>query len=270
MLAGGTLGTNELLVNCKLGGSLPNLSPRLGDLVRTNSESVLNVRLPNDLKTWQDVTASSAVQLDEETQIEFLTYGRQADLMGMMYTLLVGHGNRITRPLKWLGAVIRHPLRWLRTLWPLGWSRHMVTLLVMQALDNAIAFRPRRRWLVSGWRIVTEQDSDKPNPTYIAVANQAALWLARHTGGVAQSNVVEALADIPTTAHVLGGAVIGADPSSGVIDWRLQAFGYRNLLVCDGAAMPANPGVNPALTITALAEYAMSHLPSRCEVTPVA
>jgi len=262
VLAGGTLGTNELLTNCKLGGSLPHISARLGDLVRTNSESVLNVRLPTDMQTWNDVTASSAVQIDDETQIEFLTYGRHADLMGMMHTLLVGDGNRITRPLKWLVAVIRHPLLWLKTLWPLGWSRHMVTLLVMQALDNAIAFRPRRRWLARGWRVVTEQNGNKPNPTYIDVANQAAQWLAKHTGGIAQSNVVEALANIPTTAHVLGGAVIGADPSRGVIDQRLQVFGYRNLLVCDGAAMPANPGVNPALTITALAEYAMSHIPS--------
>lgn len=263
VLAGGTLGTNELLVNCKLGGSLPHLSARLGDLVRTNSESVLNVRLANDLKTWQDVTASSAVQLDDETQIEFLTYGRRADLMGMMYTLLVSDGNRVTRPLKWLGTVIRHPLHWLRTLWPFGWSRHMVTLLVMQALDNAIAFRPRRRWLTGGWRVVTEQDGDKPNPTYIHVANKAAQWLAQRTGGIAQSNIMEALANIPTTAHVLGGAVIGTDPSRGVVDHRLQVFGYRNLLVCDGAAMPANPGVNPALTITALSEYAMAQLPPR-------
>ncbi len=114
-----------------------------------------------------------------------------------------------------------------------------------------------------GYRLVTEQNRDKPNPTFIAVANQAAEWLARRTGGIAQSNVLEALADIPTTAHVLGGAVIGADAASGVIDEQLRVFGYRNLLVCDGAAMPANPGVNPALTITALAEHAMAQIPAR-------
>jgi cholesterol oxidase len=264
VLAGGTLGTNELLANCKLGGSLPRISDRLGDLVRTNSESVLNVRLPTDMQTWNDVTASSCVRIDDQTQIELLTYGRRADLLGMMYTLLVGKGNRITRPLKWLAAITRHPLQWLKTLWPFGWSRHMVTLLVMQTLDNAIALRPRKRWLSGGWRLVTEQNREKPNPTYIDVANQAAQWLAKHTGGIAQSNILEALANIPTTAHVLGGAVIGADPSCGVIDQRLQLFGYQNVLVCDGSAMPANPGVNPALTITALAEYAMSQVPAAC------
>ena len=137
----------------------------------------------------------------------------------------------------------------------------MVTLLVMQTLDNAIVLRARKRWLRRGYSLATAQDQGKPNPSYIEVANQAAQWLAKRTGGIAQSNVLEALADIPTSAHVLGGAVIGADATGGVIDQNLRVFGYQNMLVCDGAAMPANPGVNPALTITALAEYAMAHLP---------
>lgn len=261
VFAGGALGTNELLANCKLAGALPRLSGRLGELVRTNSESVLNVRLPKDMRTWNDVTASSSVHVDQNTHIEFLTYGRNADFMSLMYTVLVGNGGRWTRPLKWLGRIAAHPLQWLKTLWPVGWSRRMVTLLVMQTLDNAIALRPRKRWLGRGYRLVTEQNHDKPNPAYIDVANRAAQWLARRTGGIAQSNVLEALADIPTTAHVLGGAVIGADAASGVIDRDLRVFGYRNMLVCDGAAMPANPGVNPALTITALAEYAMAQIP---------
>lgn len=261
IFAGGALGTNELLANCKHGGSLPRVSDRLGELVRTNSESVLNVRLPEDRKTWNDVTASSSVHVDQDTHIEFLTYGRNADFLSLLCTLLVGKGNRVTRPLKWLGNIVLHPARWLKSLWPWGWSRRMVMLLVMQTLDNAIALRPSKRWLGRGYRLVTEQNRDKPNPTYIEMGNQAAQWLARHTGGIAQSNVLEALGNIPTTAHVLGGAVIGADAQSGVIDQNLHVFGYQNMLVCDGAAMPANPGVNPALTITALAEYAMAQIP---------
>ena len=138
----------------------------------------------------------------------------------------------------------------------------MVMLLVMQSLDNAIRLRAKRRWFGRGYRVVTEQDRAKPSPSYIEAGNQAAQWLARHTGGIAQSNVLEALADIPTTAHVLGGAVIGEDAESGVVDRQMHVFGYQNMLVCDGAAMPANPGVNPALTITALAEYAMAQIPA--------
>jgi cholesterol oxidase len=260
IFAAGALGTNELLANCKHGGSLPRISDRLGELVRTNSESVLTVLLPDDRASWRDVTASSSVHVDADTHIEFLTYGPNADMLSLLYTVLVGDGTRVTRPLKWLAAILRHPVRWLKTLWPVGWSRRMVMLLVMQSRDNAIAFRARKRRLGRGYRLSTTQHSEKPSPTYIDKGNQAAQWLARRTGGIAQSNVLEALGNIPSTAHLLGGAVIGADAKSGVVDKNLHVFGYRNMLVCDGAAMPANPGVNPALTITALAEYAMAQI----------
>ena len=260
IFAAGALGTNELLANCKHGGSLPRISDRLGELVRTNSESVLTVLLPDDHGSWRDVTASSSVHVDADTHIEFLTYGPNADMLSLLYTVLVGDGTRVTRPLKWLAAILRHPVRWLKTLWPVGWSRRMVMLLVMQSRDNAIAFRARKRRLGGGYRLSTTQHSEKPSPTYIDKGNQAAQWLARRTGGIAQSNVLEALGNIPSTAHLLGGAVIGADAKSGVVDKNLRVFGYRNMLVCDGAAMPTNPGVNPALTITALAEYAMAQI----------
>ena len=158
-----------------------------------------------------------------------------------------------------------------KTLWPVGWSRRTVMLLVMQALDNAIALRAKKRWFSRGYRLATEQNLDKPNPTYIEAGNQAAAWLASHTGGIAQSNVLEALGNIPTTAHVLGGAVIGTDASSGVVDRNLRVFGYQNLMVCDASVMPANPGVNPALTITALAEHAMAQIPTAaCLQSPLA
>ena len=131
----------ELLASCKHGGSLPRISDRLGELVRTNSESILAVRLPEDRRTWNDVAISCSIHVDRDTHIEFVNYGRHADFMGLLYTILVGEGSRVTRPLMWLGAIVRHPVRWLKTLWPVGSSRRMVMLLVMQALDNAIALR---------------------------------------------------------------------------------------------------------------------------------
>lgn len=260
VFASGALGTNELLANCKHGGSLPRISDRLGELVRTNSESILAVRLPEDRKTWNDVAISCSVHVNHDTHIEFVNYGRNADFIGGLYTVLVGKGSLATRPLKWVGSILMHPLQWLRTMSPLGWSRRAVMLLVMQALDNAITLRPKKRWFGRGYRLATAQNRDKPNPTYIESGNQAAQWLAKHTGGIAQSNLLEALGNIPTTAHLIGGAAIGEDPASGVVDRQLRVFGYRNLLVCDGAAMPANPGVNPSLTITALAEHAMAQI----------
>ncbi len=262
VFAGGALGTNELLANCKHGGSLPYLSDRLGELVRTNSESVLTVLLPDDQGSWRDVTASSSVHVDADTHVELLTYGPNADMLSLLYTVLVGDGTRVTRPLKWIAAIVRHPRRWLATLWPRGWSRRTAMLLVMQSRDNAIAFRARKRRWGKGYRLSTAANVDNPAPTYIDKGNQAARWLAERTGGIAQSNVLEALGNIPSTAHLLGGAVIGATRAEGVIDSNLRVFGYRNMLVCDGSAMPANPGVNPALTITALAEYAMAQTPA--------
>ena len=181
--------------------------------------------------------------------------------MSALFTLLVGDGTRLTRPLKLLGATARHPLRLARLSWPRGWSRRTIIVLVMQSLDNAIALRARRGRF-GGVRLSTEQDPDRPNPTFIPVANRFAEWLAERTGGIAQSSLMEAVANIPTTAHILGGAVIGADRSRGVVDARQRVFGYENLLVCDGSAIPANVGVNPSLTITALAEHAMSHVPA--------
>jgi cholesterol oxidase len=191
-------------------------------------------------------------------------YGDAGDGTSPLFTLLVGDGSRLTRPLKLLGAALRHPVLFARTLNPRGWSKRTVIVLVMQSLDNAIALRgrPGRRGRV---RLRTEQDPERPNPTFIPVANAFAEWLAARTGGIAQSSIMEAAGNIPSTAHILGGAVIGADPSTGVIDARSRVFGYENLLVCDGAAVPANVGVNPSLTITALAEHAMSHVPTRTE-----
>ena len=146
------------------------------------------------------------------------------------------------------------------------WSRRTIIVLVMQTLDNAIALRPRRGPLGALW-LQTEQDPLRPNPTFIPIANQAAEWFARRTGGVAQSATTEALFNIPSTAHILGGAVIGKDESDGVIDARHRVFGYENLLVCDGSVIPANVGVNPSLTITALAERAMSFVPAEASLS---
>lgn len=261
VFAAGALGTNRLLGACKLNGLLPHISDRLGTLVRTNSESVLAVTLPKGTeKLWNDVMISSSIHPRSDTHIEFVTYGRNADSMSFLYTMLTGKGTRLTRPLKWLGSIFRHPITFLKTLWPFGWSERSLSFLVMQTLDNAIAFRTRRGWF-GGIRFTTEQDPEKPNPTFIEVANEAAEVFARETGGYAQSMILEALGNVPTTAHILGGAVVADGPERGVVDRNSRVFGYRNMLICDGSTIPANPGVNPSLTITAMSENAMAEIP---------
>ena len=264
VVAAGPLGTNKLLQRCRLKGSLPRISARLGELVRTNSESILTVTVPEDYPEdlIKRVAISSSIYPDPHTHIETVTYGDDGDSMHRLYTLLVGDGTRVTRPLKLLGQTLLHPRRAAKVLFPKHWSRRTIIILVMQTLDNAIALRPRKGPFGSLW-LQTEQDRERPIPTFIPIANRTAEWFAERTGGIAQSALTEAFFNIPTTAHILGGAVIAPDPGQGVIDARQRVFGYENLLVCDGSAIPANVGVNPSLTITALAEHAMSHIPER-------
>lgn len=266
VFAGGAVATNELLADCKHRGSLPAISDRLGHLVRTNSEAVLGVLLPEDIETWRDVTASSRLVLEGDTQVEFLTTGRDGNSHRFLFTLLTGEGSAPVRIAKWCAAVARHPRDWVGSLRKRNWSARMLQMLVMQPRDNALRLRakPRRS---GGYRLVSETDHQRPVPTYLDVGHRAAERLAQMTGGVALSTVFEAFANIPQTAHILGGAVIGSDRTNGVIDPSLRVFGYQNMIVCDGAAMPANPGVNPALTITALAEYALDHVPAQPNAT---
>ena len=277
VVAAGALGTNKLLANCKHGGSLPRVSDRLGYVVRSNSEAIQAVTAPDDSRDFsKSVAISSSIYPDPDTHIEVVSYGRNGDAMSRLFTMMTGDGTRVTRPLKWIAAMARHPLQTLKLFaWPFAWSRRTVILLVMQSLDTAMRLVPKRRLFGRGVRLQTEQDPERPNPTFIPAAERAARWFAERIDGVPQSGLTESALNIPTTAHILGGAVIGATPDEGVVDARNRVFGYENLLVTDGAAVPANPGVNPSLTITALAERAMTFIPDapgaeRPELPPAA
>jgi cholesterol oxidase len=265
VVAAGPLGTNQLLADCKHNGALPRLSERLGEVVRTNSESIQAVTAPDDSRDFtKSVAITSSIYPDPDTHIEVVTYGRAGDAISRLFTAMTGKGTRTTRPLKWIGAMLRHPLRASRLLfWPFKWSQRTIILLVMQSTDTAMRLVAERRRLGRGVRLQTEQDSERPNPTFLPAAERAALWFADRTGGIPQSGITESVLNIPTTAHILGGAVIGPGPEQGVVDRGNRAYGYRNLLVCDGSAIPANPGVNPSLTITAKAEHAMSEIPAK-------
>jgi cholesterol oxidase len=263
VVAAGALGTNELLADCRHRGSLPRLPDRVGHVVRTNSESVQTVTVPNDERDFaKSVAITSSIYPDPDTHVEVVTYGHGGDAMSGLFTAATGPGTRVTRPLKWIAALLRHPLRSLRLLWPFGWSRRTIILLVMQTTDAAMRLVPKRKLLGRGIRLQTEQDPERPNPIYLPAAARVSEWFAKRTGGAAQSALTESALNIPTTAHILGGAVIGEGPDHGVVDASNRVYGYENLMVCDGSAIPANPGVNPSLTITALAEHAMAQVPA--------
>ena len=270
ILAAGALGTNNLLQNCRGSGSLPRISHRLGYLVRTNSEALLAVTADDPETDFRErIAITSSIYPDPDTHIETVTYGDGGGIMSVLFTVLVGEGSRITRPLKFLFSIARKPSEFVKTLAPSQWSKRTIILLVMQTLDNSIRLRPVPRWFSKGLRLQTEQDPDNPNPTYIAAANDAAARIAQKVGGVPQSSIAEALANVPATAHILGGCVIGTDYHHGVIDSNGRVFAYEGLIVTDGSAIPANPGVNPSLTITALAERTMSKVPPKPGAPPV-
>jgi cholesterol oxidase len=263
VVAAGALGTNMLLRRCKDGGALPGVSDRLGYLVRTNSEAISAVTRKDDRVDFSDsIAISSSIHPDADTHIENVTYGRGADSMSFLFTVLTPNGSGLTRPMKALAAALRHPLAFARVTRPRAWSRRTVILLTMQTLDNSMRLVAKRSLLGLGPRLQTREDPDSPNPRFIEAANWATRRAAEKLDGIPQSGITEALFNVPTTAHIMGGAVIGASPETGVVDARQRVFGYENLLVCDGSAVPANIGVNPSLTITALAEHAMSHVPA--------
>jgi cholesterol oxidase len=265
VVAAGALGTNRLLQRCKLNGSLPAISDRLGYLVRTNSESITGVTAPKHYPDdfTNSIAITSSIYTDANTHIEVVTYGKGADSQSWLQTMLVEASKRGTQPLQFLAAALRHPGELRKALQYKDSSRRSIILLVMQSTENAIRLKVKRRLPGGGVALTTEQDPNNPNPVGLPAAYHAARWFAQRTGGVATNGVTEAVFAIPSTAHILGGAAIGASPETGVIDAQHQVFGYDNLLVCDGAAVPSNIGVNPSLTITALAERAMIHIPAR-------
>jgi cholesterol oxidase len=261
VLSASALGTMDLLMRLKQRGRLPSVSDRLGHDVRTNSESILGVRFPGKrFDMSKGIAIGSGIHLDRFTHIEATRYSRGSDVLGLIATMLVsGRGWR--RIFKWIGSAFRHPIRFARAGWPFGFARQTLILLVMQTIDATLRFRLARRWY-RPWRRVLSSDG-KRIPTNIPQANAFAERAARELGGIAITSTTEILFDLPMTAHCIGGCVMGADASTGVIDARHRVFGYDDLYVVDGSAVGANLGVNPSLTITALAERAMSFIPPK-------
>jgi cholesterol oxidase len=264
VLAAGVLGTVKLLLECKARGSLPRVSDRVGERVRTNSEAILSVTTSDASAGYaKGVAITSSFHPDPHTHIEVVRYNEGSDALQPLASLLTDGGPGAPRPLKFLGNVARQPLKFLSTLWPFGKARRGIFLLVMQTLDNSITLTLRRKWTRLFARTLdTSLGQGTPSPAYIPLANEVARdFAARVPGGMAYSSIMEVLLDVPPTAHILGGAVMGRSADDGVIDETNQVFGHPGLYVCDGSMVPANLGVNPSLTITAMAEHAMSQVP---------
>jgi cholesterol oxidase len=265
VLAAGALGTQRLLHAMKAKGILPHLSDRLGALTRTNSEAILGARsMRNDADFTDGVAITSSFHPDRDTHIEPVRYGPGSGAMGLLQTVLVDGDD--WRPLRWWKTFLRHPLRNTKLLSVRKWSERTVIALVMQTLDNSLTVHYGRTWY-GRRRLTTRQGHGAPNPRWIPAGHRAVRLLAEEIGGVPGGSWTDVF-NIPVTAHILGGAVIGDSAESGVIDAYHRVFGYPGLHVVDGAAVSANLGVNPALTITAQAERAMSLWPNKGEPDP--
>ncbi len=265
VLSAGSLGTVNLLMRCKERGSLPRLSDALGEFVRTNSEALLGVRSRrNDVDYSRGIAITSGVYVDDKTHVECVRYGAGSDALAPLATILTDGGPPWPRWMRWLGEAATHPTSFLRTLVPFGAARRGVILLVMQPIDSHLRYvlRRSRMWPFAK-KLDTERGDADPVPVYFPIAQKIARRMAEEMDGIPQSGIIEVLLDKATTAHILGGCPIGESPDRGVVDAFARAFGHEGLYVIDGSIIPANLGVNPSLTITAMAEHAMSRVPPK-------
>ncbi|GGZ19389.1 cholesterol oxidase [Streptomyces inusitatus] len=275
VVAAGTYGTQTLLHRMRDTGLLPRIPAGLGELTRTNSEALVGAR--TDRRRYRarhgvarvdftrGVAITSSIHPDENTHIEPVRYGRGSNAMGALTILQVPYRTR-ARVAGWLGNMARHPVLAVRSLSSHRWSERTIIGLVMQSLDNSLT--TYRRPTGPGKGLLTaRQGHGAPNPTQIEAATRAASLLAAEINGFAGSNIGE-LMGTPLTAHFLGGCPIGATADTGVIDPYHRLFGHPGISVVDGAAVSANLGVNPSLTITAQAERAMSLWPNKGDRDP--
>ena len=267
VLAAGAYGTQRLLHRMRDQRMLPNLSPRLGELSRTNSESIVGAKARRPTVDYsRGVAITSSFYPDARTHVEPVRYGRGSNAMGLLQTVLVDGDGRVPRWVRALGQVARHPATNLRALSLRRWSERTVITLVMQSVDNSITVYSKRGRL-GWWRLTSRQGPGEPNPAWLPVANDVVRRIAEKIDGWPGGTWGE-LVNVPMTAHFIGGCVIGSTPSDGVIDAYHRVYGHPGLHIVDGSAVPANLGVNPALTITALAERAVAAWPNRGEPDP--
>ncbi len=264
VLAAGALGTNTLLLDLKRKKRLPNLSEHLGRFARTNSETMLGVRSFKKDDFTRGVAITSSVHPDDETHLEPVRFGKGHDAMCALVAALTDGGKRLPRMLRWLGNELRHPVRNFRIRSPHNWAKETIILLVMQTVDNYFHLKRRRPWFFPFATVLASKPGgDSRHPTWFPAGNDFGKRLARRIGGGAANVISEVTVGAPITAHILGGCSFGPTPEEGVIDERNRVKGYAGMFICDGSQIPENLGVNPALSITAFAERAMSFVPPK-------
>ncbi len=263
VFAAGALGTQTLLHQVKRRGSLTRISDQVGELCRTNSEAALMAVSRSRRDLSDGVAISSSIHPEPHTHVEICRYGTGQDAILASSAPLIDGGPY--RALRFLLAVLRHPLRQIGFVTRGQKAERTAFVLVMQSLDNSLTSSLRRGLL--GSRLTTVQGRGEANPDWIPLAHEITRDLAERIDGDPRGSLGDPF-NMPISAHYLGGAVIGADPAAGVIDPYHRVFGHPGLHVIDGAAVTANLGVNPSLTITAMSERAVALWPNKGEEDP--
>ncbi|MBK9256308.1 MAG: GMC family oxidoreductase [Saprospiraceae bacterium] len=260
IFAGGVLGTVPLLLKLKQ-TSLPHLSEKVGAGVRTNSESLIGVTTFDKDKTFSEgIAIGSIVHLDESRHVEPVKYAAGSGFWRLLMAPMVSGSNILTRFLKMISDFLTNPIANLKVFFVDDWSKRTQILLYMESIDSTLSLK------LSGLGILHTGAENGPTPTaFNPKAQEIARKLEKINNGKAMVMNTETLFGIPTTAHILGGACMGASPSNGVINKDNQVFNYHQMMVCDGSMISANPGVNPSLSITAITERAMDKIPLKNE-----
>lgn len=260
IIAGGVLGTMDLLLRQKYKHkSLPLLSEKLGDNLRTNSEMLCGVTAPSE-KLNHGISISSVFNPDDHTHIEIVKYPDNSNAMKAFATIATGPGSPVLRTLKLLGNILTKPGTFFKLLFGKKWATHSVIFLVMQSLDNSMKMVYKK---FPFHRISIWNKKENRVPSYIDVGQKTMLKYAKKINGIPQNAVTEILFNMSSTAHILGGCPMGKNEKEGVVNEKFEAFNYPGMYVLDGSVISCNLGVNPSLTITALSEYAMSLIPEK-------
>jgi cholesterol oxidase len=265
IVSAGVLGTVNLLLKCRdEAKTLPKLSERLGWMVRSNSEALLGVTArEGEVDYSQGVAITSHFWLDDVTSVEPVRYPRGSSLMRYLAVPLINfQGGSWQRLGRFLVEGVKRPYDFLKTSLLPNWARDSTILLIMQTAENRMRLK-RGRSLFTLFRqsLVSERDDSLPIPAVVEAGRSVVNRFAEKVNGIPQSTVNDVLLGKPSTAHILGGCAIGADELHGVIDKKHEVFNYPGLFIADGSVIPANLGVNPSLTITAMTERAMSLVP---------
>ncbi len=258
IFAGGVLGTMDLMLKLK-DTSLPNISDKLGTGIRTNSESLIGVTtFDKDVSFSEGIAIGSIVNIDEHRHIEPVKYSEGAGFWRIFMAPMVQGKNIFIRFFNMLKDFFLHPLDNLKVFFVDDWSKKTHILLYMESIDSTLSLKRTKVGIMK-----TNLDTGPAPTAFNPKAQELAHKIEKIINGKAMVMSTETLLGIPTTAHILGGACMGKDASSGVIDKNNHVFNYKNMMVCDGSMMSANPGVNPSLSITAISERAMSLIPMK-------